>query len=417
MMNLHEEGDILYVSTIDISRPSGPGVNEREFLNSLFRTFGLRAHALIPHPHHPCADACLERASFFTQPRRLGAVGLLRQQLALRRSIHRLLASRHFDLIVMRLGPLPWALYSSIARDKSIAYVVKTLGEIDGFARTNTCRRVLAEPLRWPNRWLHQKIVDRALALDACTEELLRTHQTMFGLSPERTILVENATNIERFAPEDATQARATLQLSQFDPLLGYVGGNPLERGGLEMLDLTARLGEDYPQIGAVIVGGDESKLLVRARELGIEHRVQLPGIVPYDNIPNYVNSFDVCFALDRTSRLTRVGNSYQKIRQYLACGKPIVTCVAEGSFLEREGLAESVDVDNLDSIEARVRGILSWDERTKRQHGDRAVAYACAKLSTEVTLKQRVDFWNEKLCETGNSQIEVQKRSTDFSE
>ncbi len=41
---------IIYTSVIDISKPNGPGVNEREFINCLLKKFKEQCSIIIPQP-------------------------------------------------------------------------------------------------------------------------------------------------------------------------------------------------------------------------------------------------------------------------------------------------------------------------------------------------------------------------------
>ncbi len=394
-MNLHTTGTILYVSMVDVSFPNGPGVNEREFMASLFRKFGQRVHALVPTPWTDCADIRRSQTTFYRNPPRWSPLGFLLQQLELRNKMQRLLAQRSFDLIAARIAILP--LGFCLADKANVPYAVKTLGPVQEFTRNRGLKGLVCKSLGGLNLLLLRKVIDQAAAVDACTELLLKSHESGFGLSSDRLFLLGNATNVGRFFPQDATEARSALQIEHLDPVLGFAGGYPSIRGGMEMLDVAKRLLGEYPKLGVVILGGrGADRLRSRASELGIADHAIIPGQVPYDEVPRYMNSFDICFGLDRPERFRRVGNSYQKVRQYLACGKPVITCMSDDSALLRENLVESVDADDLDAIEAITRKLLGRSQQARRLHAERAVAYARKHLSSEVALNRRVDFWNE---------------------
>jgi len=398
-MTLLHEGRILYVSVADVSKPNGPGVNEREFMLSLFDKFGSRAHMLAPMPRYSCCDLNLEQTTFYPNPKKWDLFGFIRQQLQLKKEIRRLLAEQSFDLVVIRMGALPLGLY--LARKMPAPYVLKTVGEVLGgaFADSKGLKRLVCNSLAGCNLFLVRNVIQGAIGLDACTEQLLQQHERSFGLPRDDLLLCRNATNVQRHAPRATSDAKAALKLSHFDPVLGYSGGKPARQGGMQILAITARMLEDYPRLGAVIVGGDEELLLDRARELGISDHVVIPGLLPYDQIPAYVNSFDICFALDRADRFERVGNSYQKIRQYLACGKRVVSRRGtDDDSLFNEELVRSVDPADSDCIERVTRELLSWDDDRKRRHAARCVAYAREHLSTEVSLNRRVDYWEMRM-------------------
>ena len=401
-MNLNTSGRILYVSMVDVSQPDGPGVNEREFMVSLLRKFGERVHVLAPTPWAACPDINVRQTTFYRNSSKRSPLKFLLRQLDLKSKVQRLVnvklpAEQSFDLVVVRVGVLPLGFY--LARRMHVPYAVKTFGAIQEFTRNTGLKGLVCKSLGGLNLFLFRGIIDRALAVDTCTSLSFQSHEKEFGLSPDRLLFQENAANVQRFRPQETSKCRSALEIGHFNPVLGFVGGYPVDRGGMEMLEVATRLLGRYPQLGVVIVGGiGADRLRRRAKELGIEDRAVIPGQVPYDEIPRYVNSFDVCFALDRPDRFRRVGNSYQKVRQYLACGKPVITCVSDDSALLRENLVESVDADNPDAIEAATRRLLGQTDTTRLHHAQRAVAYARKHLSTEAALNRRVDFWNERL-------------------
>lgn len=396
-MDLNTSGRILYVSMVDVSQPNGPGVNEREFMVSLLRKFGDRVHVLAPTPGTVCPDINVRQTTFYRNSSTRSPLGFLRRQFDVKNKLQRLLAEQSFDLVVARVGVLPLGFY--LARRMNVPYAVKTFGAIQEFTNNSGLKGLICKSLGGLNLFLFRGIIDRALAVDTCTDVSFQLHEKEFGLSSDRLLFQENAANVERFHPQEISECRSALGIEHLDPVLGFVGGYPVDRGGMEMLDVASRLLGQYPRLGVVIVGGiGADRLRRRAKELGMEDRVIIPGQVPYDEIPRYVNSYDVCFALDRPDRFRRVGNSYQKVRQYLACGKPVITCIADDAALSRENLVESVDANDLDTMEAITRRFLGRDERARRLHAERAVTYARKYLSSEVALNRRVDFWNERL-------------------
>ena len=69
MTDLSKYGQVLYVSSADISFGDGPGVNERDFILALHKALGDRAHFLIPQPLNPVPEVP-ESACTFTLPHR-----------------------------------------------------------------------------------------------------------------------------------------------------------------------------------------------------------------------------------------------------------------------------------------------------------------------------------------------------------
>ena len=396
-MDLVKHGRVLYVSMADVSQPTGPGVNEREFLLSLYEALGERMHAVLPAPRGDCAELDISRTTLYRNPKRWDLTGFLRQQIELYRVVVGLTKNKRFDLTVVRLSLLPLAFFMFARRQQPIA--IKTLGAIQGFTKNRGFKGFVAKTLGPLNGWLFRQIISRAVAVDCCTETHFREHLKDYALPQESLLVVENATNVKRFYPVNVITARAQLGLLQFDRILGFVGGSPAERGGMQMLDVALRLAGDFPKLGIVIVGDDKSNALKRHVDANmLQDRVVLTGLVPYELIPSYVNSFDVGFALDRVERWQLTGNSYQKVRQYLACGKPVITCVDQDSELAQSQLVENVHADDLHTIEATLRRLFARDTEATERFASKVSRYAADHLSTRTTLQRRFQFWGYRL-------------------
>ncbi len=397
-MTSWNRGKLLYISLADLSLPNGPGINEREFAIGLRERFADNAILVAPEPSGSNQDVRNLEILSFSNPRRWDLWGFCRQQVELRTKLRNLLASEQIAGIVCRLSVLPWAIAKLDRGD--IPMFVKTLGEIDGFTRNLGLKGFIARRLAPINRRLYREVLSQADGIDCCTDILLRRVKQEYGVESERLRLVENATNVRRFSPSPSkAHCKQQLGLDRFDQVLGFVGGAAGDRGGTAILDTLAQLRAEFPGLGAAIVGRDpDNRLLRRAEQLGIEDRVAIPGLVPYEQVPTYVNSFDIAYAVDSAERFSEVGNSYQKVRQYLACGIPVITCVSDpSSFLVTENLAVTVESDDPNAVEQATRQVLGWNQQIRDDHAARAVAYTREHLSVEATLRQRLEFWRQR--------------------
>ena len=394
-MDFAREGRILYLSSVDVSRPIGPAVNEREFLISAYHTFGDRVHAIIPRPRRDCPDIDPSRTSLHTDANTFDPLGLVKQQVEVHRLAKRAIASFQPDLVVARVGVLPLAL--RWLTNEGVPIYLKTVSDPFGFAVNNRGVKGMVGKCLVPfQRRVMRQLIRSACAADACTPEIKQLVCRTLDCPQDKIAVVQNATNVHRFQPSDKAVARGRLGWSQFSPILGYIGGSPEKRGGMELLELARRLLPDYPNLAVAIIGKQRSELLrQRASELKLGKHAIMPGEVPYESVPQHMNALDIGFATGNVEWSARVGNSYQKVRQYLACGKPIITCGSAGSELIESGLAELVSPGDVGAMESATRKVLSRSEReqsTARQH---AVQTAHMQYSTEATLRQRIDRWN----------------------
>ena len=412
MVDLRQNGQILYISTVDISLGNGPGVNEREFIFALNRMFGSRVHFLIPDPRNEVSEINRHNFALSHSHRQHYPPSYFIHLISQFRLANSLLSSGKFDFIVFRLSDLPLVESCITRRYNKIPYAVKTLGMLDALLQQTGLKGILGKLLAPVGLTLFRDLATRAVAIDACTQILIDYHQSRLGLPRCKLRLIENSTNTDRFYPIDKMKARSRTGLRAFDPIVGYVGGRPWDRGGNQMVEVAPNLLKRYSSLGMVIVGEGPGleRLKMRTRELGIDGNFVFVGAVPYDRVPDFINAFDVCISFDTKDRLKTYGNSSQKVRQYLACGKPVVSGPGGNHFLEKERLGSIVEVNDLEQIR---NALIFWLCLTEEQHQAfrlRAREFATKHLSVRKALDDRIDLWNDKL---GTLQSKPPKCST----
>lgn len=391
---------VLYVTAIDLSLPLGPSVNEREFVSSLHRAYGDGFRLLIPKPAQPLPEAANYRTTYLPTPSKNPLAYFAFQQ-SIFSTARELLKQEPVDLIVTRPDLIPWGV-CRLAKSVKVPIAIKHLtGYPASFYEGHSGLKRLFGSLLAPLRThMLSYLGRRSITVDACTQGHIEGIRKNLGLTDDRVILVENATNTDRFRPEDKQEARKRVGLDKFDFVVGYSGGVPWERGGVELITLLPRLREKFPNLGVAIVGGGGrlGELKDLAAKLGVTDHVLIPGFVPYDQIPDYVNSFDVGIAFDRVDRFDRIGNSNQKVRQYIACGLPVVVSRGGSEFVVSEGLGSVVDSADLDAVEREITKWLSLSHEQKESHAAKASAYAQKWLSVHYTISQRIDAWEAHL-------------------
>lgn len=396
MLDLKRQGHILYISSVDVSLGNGPGVNEREFILGLHRAIGDRAHFLIPRPASPVAELPLE-ACTFARPHGRHSPHMFPGHVASQiRLADKLLAQRHFDLLVFRLDILPIAPFY-ITRRHGVPYVLKTLGQ----GMVNILGEkggVLGKALLGFNRQLTSRLVERALVADSVSQLQVEYLQRLLGLGAGSVVWIDNAANTERFYPADAREARRAVGLDAFDPVIGYVGNLPWERGARQLIEALPLLRTTYPQIGGLVLGGGAglAELQELAQRLGVADRCRFTGAVPFDQVPQYVNAIDV--GLSISLRADRQASSELKVRQYLACGKPVVASPGSNDFLAGEQLGTIVPPTDLAAISAAIDGWLRLGAPAREAFAQRASGFVRDRLSMGAAIDRRLELWSERL-------------------
>ncbi|MDX1412981.1 MAG: glycosyltransferase family 4 protein [Candidatus Promineifilaceae bacterium] len=398
MINLRKSGHILYVSSVDISIGNGPGVNEREFILALYREIKDRAHFLIPQPAHEIAELPDNVCTFSAGHQEHNPRYFPGHVLSTMRLADQILTSRHFDLLVFRLDLMPFAPLK-IIKKHNIPFALKTLGQGQMKAIKERFGWPLGSALARVNQHLVQQLVKNAIAVDTVSEMQLHYLQQMLDIEPDTIICIDNAVNTKRFFPTSTSAARNELGLNQFEPIIGYIGNHAAhKRGGAQLIEVVPMLLEKYPNLGVVILGdinGSQS-LIDLAHNLEIEEHCVFTGYVPFHQVPTYVNALDVGISLLAPKFY---GQSELKVRQYVACGKPVIaTMPGSNDFLFSEDLGSLVQYDDINSIAMEVDRWLSLTENDQLRFSARSFQYAQDHLSVEQSLAKRIALWNERI-------------------
>jgi glycosyltransferase involved in cell wall biosynthesis len=400
-MDLRREGRVLYITTKDISLPIGPSVNEREFCWALNKLFRERVHFLISEPRRTIAEVKNYSITYVRSRGRSRLLDFSMQQIEFFKVGNGLLSSKDFDLIISRMFAIPLWLFFLMRRNS----VPLALKHLQGYPDRPGQGWSLGKQVLWKviapfNKYLFRQIAGIAVGADACTKGHIKGIMQNLGIDPNRVLHVENGTNTARFYPQDKVEARKKTGLLGFDPIVGYVGGRPWHRGGKEMVLAAPGLQERYPKVGFVIVGGGVGmdSLIALAKEKRVLDHFVFPGVVDYEDVADYINSFDVGIALGRPEVFTSVGNSAQKIRQYISCGKPVVSSPGGSEFILEHSLGSVVDSRNVNAVADAIGEWLALPQNEKDIHAKRARLYAEENFSIELMLKARVEWWNNCL-------------------
>lgn len=385
---------ILYLSFIDISQPIGPSVNEREFIPALYNLTEQKAHFIIPKPASEIFDDLpFKHITYIPNSKNKKPLLWLKQQIAAVRSAKKMLKNNEFDFMVIRGGLFAFALLLITAK-LNIPFALKTAGSgrFDVFRRKNIFIRMLY-PL---NQFMFKKLVHRASVVDVVSDIQKKSLEEITGVK-DRVYFVDNGVNTERFYPQDKLLARKNVGLEKFDQIFGYVGGSPWERGGLQIIEAIPKLLKTYPNLGGVVVGGGHKMdiLFNKAKELGVENNIVFSGVVPFDEVVHYINSFDI--GISQLYK-DKQGSSEQKVRQYLACGKPVVVSPgAVNNFVEEEQLGHIVsDPYDIEEFTEKVVNMLAMTAEEYEKVSVNARSYAVKHLSVNSRVQQRLDLYKE---------------------
>jgi len=396
MINFLEAGNVLYISSVDISIGNGPGVNEREFTLGLYAAIKDRAHFLIPRPAMEVADLP-ESVCTYTFPHHGHKIWMTPfHMLSQIWHAQRLLARQPFDFIVFRLDILPIAPFV-ITRLHKVPYALKTLGQ--GMINVLGEKiKVVGKSIAQVNLWLVKKLLDGAVLADSVSLAQVEFLRQTLNADAQKIVWIDNAVNTSRFFPISVAQARSELGLNRFDPIIGYVGTRPWERGGMQLIEAAPQLLKKFPKLGVVILGdGNEIVgMKKKAAELGVENNCVFTGYVPFDKVPDYINSLDVGVSI--SLRPDRFAASELKVRQYLACGRPVILSPGSNDFVIAENFGSVVPPADLDSITHALEHWLYRPADERQAFTERTSRYMQNNMSIEAAVIRRFDLWARQI-------------------
>ncbi|HOO44653.1 MAG TPA: glycosyltransferase [Deltaproteobacteria bacterium] len=323
-------------------------------------------------------------------------------------SIIRITLRNDYDLFVLRLsrtGIFIPVLLSLLKKP----YCIKTLGNVKKFNKTKH-----EKGPSFVERFLFllfRKTLRNSLFIDVCTPQLEHLYRSEFDI--ENIEVIDNSVNTDRFYPLPRQECKKTCGLGEFDRIVGYCGGKPSQRGAQQLIKISHKLFERYPNAGIVIIGEDEDLDTLRNKvsEYGLADRIRFTGIVDYTELNPYLNCFDVGVALDTTRRIHLLGNSSQKIRQYIACGIPVICAKDTNEELIRKKLGTWISIQDTDKLFHDVCYWLDLSEEQRASFREKAREYAAEHLSCRVSYNKRYHAWEKALHKHYGSSTSVLKK------
>jgi len=181
--------------------------------------------------------------------------------------------------------------------------------------------------------------------------------------------VISNGVNINLFKPLNRFVCKKELKFEEKYFYLGFVGSFQVWQG-LDTLIEAMRLVKEqgYNMIRCILVGGGDWR--ERGEEMvsqyGLQKEILFAGRVGYEDVPRFINSFEVCLAPFKKERNAKIGLSPLKLYEYMACARPVISSRVEGvsEVIEAGNCGYLFDPDNVKDLACKI--IQSYNERNK---------------------------------------------------
>jgi glycosyltransferase involved in cell wall biosynthesis len=219
-------------------------------------------------------------------------------------ALRALLRERRFDVVNTHSSTDSWLAALACAWMSSAPPIVRT-------------RHISAPlPRNLATRWLYASATRHIVT----TGERLREQVIAeTGVEPARVVSIPTGIDLTRFAPGDATEARAKVGLPANATIVGIVATLRSWKGHRYLLEAVAAMARKDVHAAIVGDGPQREALEARARELGIAARVTFAG--NREDVAPWMRAFDL-FCLPSYAN----EGVPQALMQAMACGLSVVT-------------------------------------------------------------------------------------------
>jgi len=227
------------------------------------------------------------------------------------------------DVLYTRLQTMEW-----MATLLKCVFPFKYVVEVNGLAPVEM--KINAVPGGWIGfvtfmERIIYKLSDQVVVPSSLIRDYLCRN---YGVKESSVLVVSNGANPEFSRPMDKTECRRQLGLPPDGKYLVFLGSLKQWHGIDRLVPLMPALVDDIPDLHLLIVGDGEKKeglkRWIDEKQMG--QNIILAGRVPFEEVPLYINSGDICLAPYFEEGLNETGISPLKIFEYMACGRPIIT-------------------------------------------------------------------------------------------
>lgn len=247
---------------------------------------------------------------------------------------------------------------------------------------------LLIDVIRRINFWMSNGVV-------TVTEELKQILSKQYKIEEEKILIVHNGADTEVFKPMEKRQARKMVGLDAEQFYIGFLGGLYPWHGVDYLIKSIPEVSQKYPSARFVIAGhGPEKRRLADlAEKLQVANRTIFLGAIPFEKVPLYINSFDVCVVFFKPVR--RNSGNPIKLFEYLSCARPIIASREGGYGAFVEGIGAGIRVQASKSQEvARAISRLIENRNERERMGKQARDAVVTQYSWNKTAEALENFF-----------------------
>ncbi|WP_162198013.1 glycosyltransferase family 4 protein [Methanosarcina mazei] len=228
----------------------------------------------------------------------------------------------------------------------------------------------------------------------AVAEGIKRGIIKSYYIPPEKVIVIQNGADSDLFKPLNKKDVIFDFNFDVDCKYVGFVGSFAPWHGLENLVNSAPLVLSEYPDMKYVLIGngGLKEKIHKMINDLGLKDNFIFVDRVPHEEVPKYINIFDVCTILKDKN----IPGSPLKLAEYMACGKPIIATNSEDfEVLKEINAGILVDPENSEEV-CRAIVTLLKDDSLRYNMGIKARKYVVKNRSWKSTAQE---VYNEILC------------------
>ena len=286
-----------------------------------------------------------------------------------------------------------------------ISYIVEINGlGIDEMKLSNTSKLLIQ--LFKLNEKLNYKHAKKIVAV---TQGIKEGIKELYNIPYGKIVVIENGANTDLFKPINKEEVKCGLDESY--NYVGFYGGFAPWHGLEDLVKSAPLILKEVKNTKFILVGDGPMKgqSIQMVNDLNLTDNFIFINRVPYDEVPKYVNAFDVCVILKKKDII----GSPLKLWEYMACGKPVIaTNTQDFKALEEYNAGVLVDPEKPEEVADAIITLLE-NKELREEMGKNGRKYVVKNRSWEAVARELEKVMKEAVREGAKSseQLIVNRR------
>ena len=264
-----------------------------------------------------------------------------------------------------------------------IPYIVEINGlGVDEMKLSNTSKLLiqifkLSEKLNYKHA---KKIV-------AVTQGVKEGIMALYNIPDDKIAVIENGANTDLFRSMNREKARKELKLDDNCKYIGFSGAFSQWHGLEDLVKSAPLILKEVENTKFLLIGDGKLKeqIVQMVNDLNLTDNFIFINRVPYEEVPKYVNIFDVCVILKKKD----IPGSPLKLWEYMACGKPVIATNTEDfKVLEEYNAGILVDPEKPEEVADAIITLLK-NKELREEMGKNGWRYVVENRSWECVARE----------------------------